>query len=172
MTTPADLSTYRCPACGHAATDSTSRTCPSCGYCGDWVQPGETLTYAARKAWHADRLEALEVEANRAHLRALAAHAAWLRASAAPTPAAPPQNVWFKLDTVRLDGQPLTQSDMEELVLLVECAISQRRAGGRAYRLDNGTAYLPHALALDLADLASPAVVDVERLAAALAVVP
>jgi hypothetical protein len=76
MTTPADLSTYRCPACGYAATGSSSRTCPACQYHGDWIQPGETATYAARRMELARAADAAYGECVRLHLAAARASAA------------------------------------------------------------------------------------------------
>ena len=45
-----DLTKFQCPACGFQTGVSSTRTCPSCGYRGDWVQPGETKTYAQQMA--------------------------------------------------------------------------------------------------------------------------
>lgn len=52
-----DLTTWQCPSCGYQTKQQYSRSCSECDYRGDWVQPGETLTYAEQK--ELDRLLAL-----------------------------------------------------------------------------------------------------------------
>lgn len=44
-----DLAAWQCPACGFQTMISTRRTCPECGRTGDWIQPGERLTYEEKK---------------------------------------------------------------------------------------------------------------------------
>lgn len=44
-----DPEAFQCPKCGFESRTHTSRTCPQCLYRGDWVQPGQTLTYAEQK---------------------------------------------------------------------------------------------------------------------------
>jgi ssDNA-binding Zn-finger/Zn-ribbon topoisomerase 1 len=44
-----DLTAWACPKCAFESKTHTSRTCPECGYTGDWVQPGQYLTYAEQR---------------------------------------------------------------------------------------------------------------------------
>jgi predicted ATP-dependent serine protease len=44
-----NLEQFQCPECGFQKTSSFGRTCDDCGYRGDWVQPGETMTYEETK---------------------------------------------------------------------------------------------------------------------------
>lgn len=44
-----DINTWRCPECGFATMGTNSRTCPNCQYNGDWIQPGQTITYSEHK---------------------------------------------------------------------------------------------------------------------------
>lgn len=43
-----DENIYLCPNCRLPTTNTSSRKCLNCGYVGDWIQPGETETYAQR----------------------------------------------------------------------------------------------------------------------------
>lgn len=44
-----DLSKFQCPKCAAEKSGSWGRTCTECGYNGDWIQPGEVMTYAENK---------------------------------------------------------------------------------------------------------------------------
>jgi hypothetical protein len=83
MTTPTAPATYRCPECGYSALSSGGRTCPACGYCGDWIQPGRTVTYEAEAATLEAAADAAYGECVRLALAAAHASAASLAADLA-----------------------------------------------------------------------------------------
>ena len=42
-----DATAWACPKCGFETKDENGRKCPNpgCDHVGDWIQPGEYLTY-------------------------------------------------------------------------------------------------------------------------------
>jgi len=44
-----DLTTFQCPNCFTEKHSSDGRKCGTCQYTGDWIQPGEVMTYAENK---------------------------------------------------------------------------------------------------------------------------
>jgi hypothetical protein len=44
-----DLTKWQCPECATEKGSSSRRTCNKCGYRGDWIQPGEVMTYSNNK---------------------------------------------------------------------------------------------------------------------------
>lgn len=46
-----NLDKFQCPGCGIQKLNSNGRVCENCSYVGDWIQPGEVMTYAENKKY-------------------------------------------------------------------------------------------------------------------------